>query len=131
MGGEEDIGTEEAIKMEGLPPRGRGRVPFGDARRGVGGITPAWAGKRVPASYRRPKTKDYPRVGGEEREPPRAIRSKNGLPPRGRGRVCSLPFRAYALRITPAWAGKSRRHRPKPNILKDYPRVGGEEILSM
>ena len=51
-----------------------------------------------------------------------------GSPPRGRGKV--YPFRVgpVAVRITPAWAGKSSLRRPDHSARWDHPRVGGEKL---
>ena len=55
-------------------------------------------------------------------------RSK-GLPPRGRGRNRLLKSLTFSQGITPAWAGKSRPAPAGRLFSRDYPRVGGEEII--
>ena len=90
VGGEEPSMRRRTRWPAGLPPRGRGRVPFGDARRGVGGITPAWAGKRIGDGHPADVPEDYPRVGGEELSGTVTSISSWGLPPRGRGRGCRV-----------------------------------------
>ena len=66
-------------------------------------------------------------MGGEERTRGSELSWCRGLPPRGRGRDYHLPWSSEFKRITPAWAGKSRRGRALPQAYQDYPRVGGEE----
>ena len=67
-------------------------------------------------------------MGGEEPVIIALTTFPAGLPPRGRGRVTRLRRNSCSSRITPAWAGKSRRHNTKMRAQKDYPRVGGEEV---
>ena len=107
VGGEEAAAYRNKVAHQGLPPRGRGRVLLGffDARRLR--ITPAWAGKRSLLPSPLLRVRDYPRVGGEEREAQRLVGTRRGLPPRGRGRGREQIF--------------------APATAPDYPRVGGEE----
>ena len=93
------------------------------------GITPAWAGKRF---WNRPwvwATSDHPRVGGEKAASLAGLTSGVGSPPRGRGKV--YPFRVgpVAVRITPAWAGKSDSPPVCGWVWEDHPRVGGEKPI--
>ena len=66
-------------------------------------------------------------MGGEEGILIRLAGLRFGLPPRGRGRVLDKRARKSADRITPAWAGKRRLHIAIGLLIRDYPRVGGEE----
>ena len=93
----------------------------------LGGITPAWAGKRLVGIAQEAWQRDYPRVGGEEGCTRRGCSSATGLPPRGRGRDEYVATRDAGDGITPAWAGKSVLQRAGRRGVKDYPRVGGEE----
>ena len=94
--------------IQGSPPRGRGKgqdvVPrFGGVR-----ITPAWAGKRAAVACPGWPGGDHPRVGGEKHTTQQATGYALGSPPRGRGKGFTCSFASVKLRITPAWAGKSR-----------------------
>ena len=66
VGGEKQMERQAGRLWVGSPPRGRGKARgprFFDV---VGGITPAWTGKRF---WNRPwvwATSDHPRVGGEK-----------------------------------------------------------------
>ena len=73
---------------------------------------------------------DYPRVGGEERIIYGMKSGQSGLPPRGRGRGVGRVAYPAPTRITPAWAGKSKKIRNLRSTSTDYPRVGGEEGAS-
>ena len=114
-------------RLAGLPPRGRGRGPQKGPAVDVPRITPAWAGKSLFPSIPGLCPQDYPRVGGEESPPAPPWPPRLGLPPRGRGRATGGGAAMSASRITPAWAGKSRRRRGAHARRWDYPRVGGEE----
>ena len=56
-----------------------------------------------------------------------AAATKDGLPPRGRGRVFFCRWALLLVGITPAWAGKSTIALLVAHLREDYPRVGGEE----
>ena len=67
-------------------------------------------------------------MGGEKAlkdpEPP----GLPGSPPRGRGKAATFGGSWKRWRITPAWAGKSRRSACSVGLVRDHPRVGGEKI---
>ena len=50
-----------------------------------------------------------------------------GSPPRVRGKVFSFPSTQFAIRITPACAGKSHYTTAKDTVNGDHPRVCGEK----
>ena len=108
MGGEKmGVGCPEYILL-GLPPRRRGKVSGRRHKSLVPGITPAWAGKSLFCFTAAVPIQDHPRVGGEKRTVFTERSVLTGSPPRGRGKVlCGLVI-APGVRITPAWAGKSR-----------------------
>ena len=112
----------------GSPPRGRGKVAGAACRDLLGGITPAWAGKRRCTAACNRLCWDHPRVGGEKIDslPHRALYL--GSPPRGRGKGCRIHSGIKPPRITPAWAGKSRKQQRKNRWKQDHPRMGGEKI---
>ena len=73
----------------------------------IGGITPAYAGKREIVPYARPTLKDHPRLCGEKANGEKYGWGRVGSPPPMRGKetyACSKPNRSG---ITPAYAGKS------------------------
>ena len=71
-------------------------------------ITPAYAGKRRPQLILCNFTGDHPRVCGEKGGGQPQTQSDAGSPPRMRGKVTQRLHFAMLLRITPAYAGKSR-----------------------
>ena len=111
----------------GSPPRGRGKVAGAACRDLLGGITPAWAGKRRCTAACNRLCWDHPRVGGEKIDslPHRALYL--GSPPRGRGKAHLWIIHQIFIRITPAWAGKSTPSLPHAHTCEDHPRMGGEK----
>ena len=75
----------------------------------VGGITPAYAGKRCSARTPTFRTWDHPRVCGEKTEEQKERAEYLGSPPRMRGKVEGAIKGCLCDGITPAYAGKSRR----------------------
>ena len=69
-------------------------------------------------------------MGGEESPLSSATLSHKGLPPRGRGRDNGISQNTRRSRITPAWAGKSIVGGNVGGFTRDYPRVGGEELVA-
>ena len=111
----------------GSPPRGRGKVAGAACRDLLGGITPAWAGKRRCTAACNRLCWDHPRVGGEKIDslPHRALYL--GSPPRGRGKAHLWIIHQIFIRITPAWAGKRLPHPQRHQAAQDHPRMGGEK----
>ena len=97
----------------GSPPRGRGKVSLFTHVHVCKGITPAWAGKSDHWCVKVVSDWDHPRVGGEKASKVVRMFWSRGSPPRGRGKAESFQALLIAVRITPAWAGKSlkRSHR--------------------
>ena len=67
-------------------------------------------------------------MGGEKLTFGLYIKSSYGSPPRGRGKGCRIHSGIKPPRITPAWAGKSRKQQRKNRWKQDHPRMGGEKI---
>ena len=114
----------------GSPPRVRGKGLWQICGVAERRITPACAGKSVFVSKKSTYFKDHPRVCGEK-----CIMAKNkiglqGSPPRMRGKVYSTACRKFAIRITPAYAGKRRAKSERRILHKDHPRVCGEKFFS-
>ena len=91
-------------------------------------ITPAWAGKSFSITARGRVRRDHPRVGGEKPQALPIRQALKGSPPRGRGKAAFRAREIPAIRITPAWAGKSSTLGAGTAPLKDHPRVGGEKV---
>ena len=71
------------------------------------GITPACAGKRALSEKQALTRKDHPRMCGEKCLASSSILVVQGSPPRMRGKVTLQDVQRFAVRITPAYAGKS------------------------
>ncbi len=73
-------------KVQGSPPRGRGR-PSGVLQvHPLQGLTPAWAGTATRLETPTDSTRAHPRVGGDGLTTSDRRSSARGSPPRGRGR---------------------------------------------
>ena len=105
--GEKSLIPALPLHVVGSPPRMRGKVPCRSAAGRAGGITPAYAGKRLFESQHQTPKRDHPRVCGEKLQRKSQRSRKQGSPPRMRGKVCTIPCRALVEGITPAYAGKS------------------------
>ena len=68
--GEKALSTFSSRKNSGSPPRMRGKACLTLIIRLLLGITPAYAGKSLPAVLKCPPTRDHPRVCGEKYDAP-------------------------------------------------------------
>ena len=128
MGGEKQRMPVRTDKRMGSPPRGRGKGKSKRTLQSKRGITPAWAGKSQRSAAVTFPSEDHPRVGGEKCGEFCKDFLGLGSPPRGRGKVKLLSLIGVTDRITPAWAGKSRRTVCGVFRPEDHPRVGGEKF---
>ena len=90
------------------------------------GITPAYAGKTMGRDQREISARDHPRVCGENHRPCRSSSRRAGSPPRMRGKPLACLCHPLRLRITPAYAGKTRASVTSTSCHRDHPRVCGE-----
>ena len=127
MGGEKGSTSIVLPMTLGLPPRRRGKVAVLGRFLLLGGITPAWAGKRTCGFGDRCSAKDHPRMGGEKERLSRCAAWAEGSPPRGRGKGSGSADDSHAVRITPAWAGKRSARLLWRLTIGDHPRMGGEK----
>ena len=111
----------------GSPPRMRGKGAHSIHQLRNRGITPAYAGKSsfIHSSLR--YGRDHPRVCGEKHPLRGCCYSRQGSPPRMRGKVPAGATLPRLGGITPAYAGKSRRVPAKLAASRDHPRVCGEK----
>ena len=126
--GEKMMATAEAKAMEGSPPRMRGKVVADCGPKNTARITPAYAGKSLPAGGCLLLLRDHPRVCGEKISFVFTACSPMGSPPRMRGKVVADCGPKNTARITPAYAGKSLPAGGCLLLLRDHPRVCGEKI---
>ena len=124
----EKMGMVSIIKFgKGSPPRMRGKAGDGAVHVLELGITPAYAGKSVPALRRAGSAPDHPRTCGEKRYREAAVIGRWGSPPRMRGKDVHHLLHIFAAGITPAHAGKRWDVSTSGQSRRDHPRVCGEK----
>ena len=114
--GEKELVSTGKEYCEGSPPRMRGKGPARPWARLAMRITPAYAGKSVPAVTLHGGVGDHPRVCGEKCSAASQGASRKGSPPRMRGKVVTSLIRQSPPGITPAYAGK-RLNRSHTSVL--------------
>ena len=114
----------------GSPPRVRGKARVICVTPPTERITPACAGKSIVTATRKADEEDHPRVCGEKFFEEDSRGGAEGSPPRMRGKDLHLRLSASGRRITPAYAGKSGKHKNVGHEIEDHPRVCGEKNLS-
>ena len=92
-----------------------------------GGITPAYAGKSGTFAMPQFTQRDHPRLCGEKRCTGNFSGHDDGSPPPMRGKVGLIVAGIAALRITPAYAGKSHKNENGDTEFEDHPRLCGEK----
>ena len=113
----------------GSPPHARGRRRQSPQRHGIWGITPACAGKTGGGLIRGSRGTDHPRMRGENGTRPAIRRPARGSPPHARGKQALFVADDFAVRITPACAGKTPMKGPYDAHEPDHPRMRGENRL--
>ena len=129
MGGEKPGVCYTQCAKRGSPPHGRGKGSSSTSDTRSPGITPAWAGKSRPVAAAKLLPWDHPRMGGEKLMYAALLKYRRGSPPHGRGKVFCRRGLRFWVRITPAWAGKSRLFICFHFFGEDHPRMGGEKHL--
>ena len=126
--GEKDSSSASTVSVMGSPPRMRGKGYIGKAFSVCPGITPAYAGKRLPCCWVPARRQDHPRVCGEKKSGCVPGRGKVGSPPRMRGKARQISCNSNLFGITPAYAGKRHTHtHTHTHHTQDHPRVCGEK----
>ena len=112
----------------------RGKGDFTNQFPGIGGITPAYAGKSNRLTVAKRTAKDHPRVCGEKYHRGRNTDGAMGSPPRMRGKECLVFRSVHQGRITPAYAGKrlkrSRSTVSPVAIVPLFPSVCNKPVVS-
>ena len=111
----------------GSPPHMRGKGQRSSADRHLGGITPAYAGKRREPEPCQRSRKDHPRICGEKSVMRYVKPYQWGSPPHMRGKGVGEGRRLSFGGITPAYAGKRRPSGPLLCLNRDHPRICGEK----
>ena len=131
VGGEKSRCGTFALQIPGSPPHGRGKVRALGGQFAQPGITPAQAGKSSQRTGAATSCQDHPRIGGEKADTDTQTYHQLGSPPRGRGKAVRDGRQPGRMGITPAWAGKSDSHHPRPESQQDHPRMGGEKFVPL
>ena len=125
--GEKIISLFYLPRQGGSPPHTRGKVESTLAQYRKLGITPAYAGKSYLAFRTAYTNKDHPRIRGEKSGDMPMRSRTSGSPPHTRGKAASPTGYQRYLRITPAYAGKSKLEGRLVASLGDHPRIRGEK----
>ena len=113
-------------RVEGSPPRVRGKRPPAHTPREPGGLTPACAGKTATTARVTPSRAAHPRVCGENRPAWPGAPTRTGSPPRVRGKQVTGNKSPETMRLTPACAGKTSGDNEMTRRIAAHPRVCGE-----
>ena len=95
--------------INGLSPRGRGKLVRPPGAQDQNRSIPAWAGETIIGGRRIIGAGVYPRVGGGNASCCRSAKMPSGLSPRGRGKPGFLALCDEEGGSIPAWAGETRR----------------------
>ena len=90
-------------------------------------ITPAYAGRREDGRWCNAENGDHPRLCGEKVRRTEKLKTDLGSPPPMRGEAISGAPCIMAIRITPAYAGRSWSARLMNCFFEDHPRLCGEK----
>ena len=125
--GEKKAAAGDYPKQKGSPPPMRGKVNRRMVAAILGGITPAYAGKRDTPPLSTSASWDHPRLCGEKDVTSNCNKPHKGSPPPMRGKVVRAIPDILRKRITPAYAGKSRQQTRLLGVRADHPRLCGEK----
>ena len=115
----------------GSPPHVRGKEVHVRRWQADSGITPAYAGKRLPIRVIHSEPGDHPRMCGEKVSSTSPMKCLKGSPPHVRGKGVSTGFARAYPRITPAYAGKRADAGWIWSRPPDHPRVCGEKVWAL
>ena len=95
----------------GSPPHTRGKPAKAWGNLRTLRLTPAHAGKTKADADGKAQGQAHPRTRGENDSRTKSIKEKLGSPPHTRGKLTMLIAFSAIIRLTPAHAGKTQRHR--------------------
>ena len=113
----------------GSPPRSRGRPVLPVVHGGVGGLTRAFAGKTLALKRLLDSIGAHPRIRGEDCRTRLTSTRAAGSPPHSRGRRAGRDDVLQPLRLTPAFAGKTRERERDYLASWAHPRIRGEDLM--
>ena len=126
--GEKEADVQFLWHSLGSPPPMRGKAFLVHHSSPPVRITPAYAGKRNGVCFCRIVHKDHPRLCGEKEPVQKHEADVQGSPPPMRGKVHTELHCGILVRITPAYAGKSRIPITQFLNIQDHPRLCGEKV---
>ena len=127
MRGEDVTPVAPGVEGTGSPPHARGRrTPLARLSQTIG-ITPACAGKTPRTHTEARHCPDHPRMRGEDIKRRNSGSISGGSPPHARGRLTTPASRRIPFWITPACAGKTPTIPLSFSIMRDHPRMRGED----
>ena len=91
------------------------------------GSPPPMRGKVCKNNSSSTADEDHPRLCGEKMRMKSQVCSGKGSPPPMRGKVVPSTPKQKTMRITPAYAGKSKCSRSGHDLQQDHPRLCGEK----
>ena len=115
------------IMSGGSPPLARGTAPWVRPYAQVQRITPACAGNSIRGIRHASRTRDHPRLRGEQRFSKKARDVSQGSPPLARGTARNRLKLDSRSRITPACAGNRQTIDTDDAPSEDHPRLRGEQ----
>ncbi len=127
--GEKDDDRHFGRTDEGSPPHMRGKVLCAALSVNLFRITPAYAGKSLRLLGFPRSSQDHPRICGEKLMNISTPTALQGSPPRMRGKAGIAAGTCRAVRITPAYAGKSLHGKGRGGAAGDHPRICGEKKI--
>ena len=125
MGGGNNFWAGRDAYISGLSPRGRGKLSRRGGKPCSAGSIPAWAGETRTELAEPYARKVYPRVGGGNHRLHYDMMLRQGLSPRGRGKLDSNSQGSAGNGSIPAWAGETVMGAIVRTASTVYPRVGG------
>ena len=129
MCGEQEVWHYSPLPDQGSSPRVRGTGYRVMEVLNVSGIIPACAGNRIKPKHTIIKTRDHPRVCGEQLTMKRKHLRLRGSSPRVRGTGCDIISGKGVNGIIPACAGNRNHQNYHYDKTRDHPRVCGEQFL--
>ena len=126
--GEQLMASRLQRPIPGSSPRVRGTGGCYRRRGNTGGIIPACAGNRRRVLRQRSAPRDHPRVCGEQNFTELLSSFLTGSSPRVRGTARKSSLLSFPYGIIPACAGNSLKSILTCLMMRDHPRVCGEQF---